>query len=351
MRLPVPKLRHTTGGSNEHRKRTPDSGIGVKLNNASRRRLLRLANVLVAAAVAVGLVIAFRRDGPEALSAWRAADVRLGWLAAAVGAGLVGHALNVFGWQRVLRDCSVSISFLQTARFFAVGNLGRYLPGGKAWQLGIIGVMAAELNLATATVVGTSLLIGVIGVVVGAALLLALGGVGLGLSPALLIVPLSGLALLQAAPALLRWSPRFLDRISARWPQATSITLGTMWTMIWTAAASWVSWGLALHALARTVLTESGASLSVYIAAWIGPFIAGLIAFVAPAGLGVREELMRVTLVGGGLEPAWAVLLVVLARFGATILDVGPALLLQGPRLLGRARRKTPAGETDKVAM
>ncbi len=320
------------------------------MSHGRHRTLLRVASILLATSVAVALGLSLRRDGPAAVAAWRNADVHLGWLTASMGLGLVGHALNVLGWRRVLRDCAVPISFIQTARFFAVGNLGRYLPGGKAWQLGIVGVMAAELNLATATVVGTSLTIGVIGVVVGAAFLFALGGVGLGLNRAWIAVPLLGLALLQATPTLLRSSPRVLALVEARWPQAASITAGTMWAMIWTAAASWIAWGVALYALARTVLPAGGAPLSVYVAAWIGPFIAGLIAFVAPAGLGVREELMRLTLAGGGLEPGWAVLLVILARFGATILDIGPALLLQGVRIARLVKRGQHGDDTERVA-
>ena len=40
------------------------------------------------------------------------------------------------------------------------------------------------------------------------------------------------------------------------------------------------------------------------------------------------------TILRGGLGPANAVLLVLLARFGTIILDAAPALLLQGSRIV-----------------
>jgi hypothetical protein len=161
------------------------------------RILLRSGALLLTVGVAVALVRALRRDGPAALEAWRTADVDPAWIAFAACAGVAGHLIFAVGWRRLLLDCGVPITFGHTARLFLASNLGRYLPAGKAWQMSIVGVMAAEHNLPAVTVAATSLFHGLLGVVVGALLLLATGGAVLGVSIGWLAVPsiaLAGLA-------------------------------------------------------------------------------------------------------------------------------------------------------------
>ena len=68
--------------------------------------------------------------------------------------------------------------------------------------------------------------------------------------------------------------------------------------------------------------------LGAYIAAWIGPFLAGIIAIVAPAGLGVRDAAMTGMLHAAGVSPGDTVIVVVIARAWATLLDVVPAIIV-----------------------
>ena len=234
--------------------------------NSWLRPLLHVAAVLLSLIVIGALVRAFKRDGPAALEVLRTANVSAAWIAIATAAGLAAHAVFIFGWKRFLIDCGVTISFWQAARLFLASNLGRYLPAGKAWQMSIVAVMAAEQRLPAA--------------------------------------------------------------VESRMPSADSISLGTMWTLIWTAGASWIAWGCALFALARGLLPDSEIALLSSIAAWIAPFLAGLIAIVAPAGLGVRDEVMRTLLTAAGLSAGSAIVLVVVARVGSTLLDVVPALIV-----------------------
>ena len=96
----------------------------------------------------------------------------------------------------------------------------------------------------------------------------------------------------------------------------------------WTSAASWLAWGLGLYALARGLLPTPGTSVWTYVAAWIGPFIAGVMAVVAPAGLGVRDAAMKATLDAAGVNPGGVVVVVVVARLWVTVLEVVPALTM-----------------------
>ncbi len=299
------------------------------MNSGSRIRLLvRVVAIILCVAVIAGLVSALRRDGPAAVAAWRSADVKPGWIVIACLLGLLGHAVLVVGWQRLLGDCGVAVGFWQTARMFLASNLGRYLPAGKAWQMGIVAVMATEANLPASIIAATSLFLGVVGVAVGAILLSFTGSTLLGVSPAWSLVPVFGVAVLIALPQLLRAVPRVRAALLRKIPALEFVTNRTMWVLVWTTGLSWIAWGLALYALAAAMLAEPAASAVACIAAWIASFIAGLVAIVAPAGLGVREELMRTMLTSAGLSAGGALIVVVVSRVWTALLEIIPALIV-----------------------
>lgn len=298
------------------------------MNGTYRRRAMQVAGVVLAAAIIIAVAASVRRNGPAAVEAWRQTQVQWAWVAVAAVCGLLGHALNVVGWRRVLRDCSVRIGWFETARFFAVSNLGRYLPGGKAWQLGMVAAMAKEAGMPVATLTATSFFGGGVGVLVGLLILLATAGPILSVSPWLVAIPVLGVVALTFGPAALRAAPAVLERITSRVPQAATITVGTMWALVWTAAASWLMWGIGLYALGLALLPAPSGSPYSFIVAWVGSFLAGILAFVSPAGIGAREVFMEAVLTRSGLSAGAALLVVAVARVGATALDVLPALAI-----------------------
>jgi hypothetical protein len=232
----------------------------------------------------------------------------------------------------------VAISFWTTARIFLVSNFGRYLPGGKAWQMGIVGVMAAENNLPAALLATTSLFQGMVGAAVGAVLLVVTGSSIMEIPVVLPVLALAGLAGLIALPALLRILPAVRNVVVSKLPGLDSVTGWTMWALVWTTVLGWLAWGVALRALATGLLADPVASIAAYVTAWIGPFMGGLIAIFTPAGLGVREEMMRSVLSTAGLAPSAALIVVVVSRVWATALEVVPAALVL---LAARFAKKT----------
>jgi uncharacterized membrane protein YbhN (UPF0104 family) len=314
----------------------------MPIDSARRQLAVRIIAVLLTAFVVVALVRVLRQDGPAALEAWRAATVSWPWIALGTMYGFIGHAIYVFGWRRLLIDLGVRAPLWDLVRMFLVSNLGRYLPGGKAWQMGIIGVMSAEAELPAALIAGTSLLQGTVGVAVGAVVLLATGGAALGVSPMWYALPVAGVLGIILLPAILRlWTPLW-NATSARVPGIESVTAGTMWTLVWTCAGSWIAWGFALHGLAHGLLPDPAGSIATYIAAWTGPFLAGLIAFMIPAGLGVRDGVLQKMLVGAGVATSSAMVLVVVHRVWITAVDVIPAVIVLAIRRR-RGQPRTPA--------
>jgi glycosyltransferase 2 family protein len=317
---------------------------GIMIRRERLHLFLRVIATILSVLVTIALVRAIRRDGPAALDAWRAADVRWTWITISIASGLSGHAALIVGWRRLLKDSRIPISLWQAARLTLVSNLGRYLPAAKAWQMGIIAIIAAENNLPATRVAASSLFYGLVGVVVGAILLFWTGSAALGVQAAWLAVPLSGVVGLVAAPAVLNLIPSLRNIIVQRVPGLESVTAWTMWALVWTCALSWVAWGMGLYALALGLMPQAGASVAVYISAWVGPFLAGVASIVAPAGLGVRDEVMRTMLVTSGVNASGAIVVVLVARIWATALEVVPAVVCLALRPRSRQRATATDG-------
>lgn len=194
------------------------------MRQPQRTIAIRVVAGVLTLAIVIAVIGVGRRDGPAALAAWRSAHIRWAWIALASGVALVGQVVFSLGWRRFLADCSVTLSPWQSLRMYLASNLGRYLPGGKAWQMSIVGVMAAEGGWPAATLAGTSLLQGTIGVVTGALLLLVTGAEAMGLRTVWLIVPAIGLAGVLGAPMMLRQFPLIRDAAVKKWPPLDAIT-------------------------------------------------------------------------------------------------------------------------------
>lgn len=292
------------------------------------KNALRVAAGLLALAVIYVYVGIVRRDGPAAMDAWRGVSVHWSWIILGSVCAIVGQLIYVYGWIRLLADCGVALPLWPATRMFFASNLGRYLPGGKAWQMGIVGVMAAEIGLPPATLAATSLLMGIVGIGVGMLVLIVTGSAAMGVSRQWVVVPLLGVACVLTAPQLLRLWPRPYAFVVGKWPHVATITNAGMWATVWTSTVNWFLWGLALYLLARGLIGDPRASVSTYVAAWAGPFIAGLVAVFAPAGVGVRDSAMTEVLRAGGLSAGNTLLVVVVARLWATVLEVVPATLV-----------------------
>ena len=182
---------------------------------------------------------------------------------------------------------------------------------------------------------------------VGAIVLFAAGGATIGLPIPWLALLMAGVATLLLFPTIVRSSPRLQHAATKRLHVVNSVTSGTMWMVIWTSAASWIMWGIALYALGCALLPSPAASIGSYIAAWSGSFLAGLIAVVSPAGLGAREGVMQAVLRNAGMKPGDAFILVVIARGWMTILDVVPEAVV----LAFRQRRRTAGPASSGVAV
>lgn len=305
----------------------PERAVGA-VPSVQLRGVLRVAAAVLSVVMVVVLGRVLWRDGPAALDAWRVAHVRWRWVAFSVACALTGHAIYVVGWRRMLTDLGIHAPFWTLARPFLVSNLGRYLPAGKAWQMAIVAMMATEQGLPPTILAGSSLLQGIVGVGVGAIVVFAAGSATIGLPTAWLVLPAAAILVLLLTPAVIRSVPRRQAAVQRIVPGIDAVTASTMWALVWTSAATWVLWGIALYGLASALLPTAVVSMTAYVAAWAGSFLAGLIAVVSPAGLGAREGVMQAVLSRGGMRAGDVLVLVIVTRAWVTVLDVVPAGLV-----------------------
>jgi hypothetical protein len=243
-------------------------------------------------------------------------------------------------WERCWRP-----SPLAATRIWLLASLGKYLPG-KVWALAGAAVLAEKAGVnrsvaVTAALVLQALALGAGALVVGltAPGTLVQGGRSLLIGSVLLGGgALAGIGILCSPPALARiqgWLP-------ASWPPFRPlrpwIALGGLLANV----IAWMAYGLSLVLLARGLLPGSVPPLGLAIAVFTVSYLVGLVALVAPAGVGPRESLF-VLLLSGPLGPKAALGLAIASRILLTLAELGAAL----PFLLWRPAPRPTA--TSKV--
>ena len=237
---------------------------------------------------------------------------------------LLGSWLGMLGWRRLLAASGTVLPLRTGARVYYLSNLGKYVPGG-------VGPVLVQADLAR------SLRLPVVRLAVafvGSVLLSVVGGllVGLLALPRLVrsdptwwaVVPVvAGLLVPVVAPGLLtgaaarvgRWVGRPLPEV--RLPGGAVLV-----RVLLLLAAGWAVTGVHLVVLAGGVgLRPAAASIAVVLGGFALASVAGLLAAVVPAGLGVREGVLLLTLgtlLGGGA----LVTVVALSRVVLTAVDV-----------------------------
>jgi len=257
---------------------------------------------------------------------------------------LAGMAANVAAWHTVLGQLGHRVPVVESGRIYLVGQLGKYVPG-SVWafvlqaQLALrAGIPRARAFVAALVLTGiattSALAIGVFGIPA----LVEVGGRAVWLVAALVPV-----AIVCAMPPVLSRLVDLALRLLRRPGVETHFTWpGLSRALLWTALA-WVLFGAHLAVLA-SAHTDAPLGVSGFLAvtgAFAIAMAAGLLAFIAPSGIGVREAVLT-----AGLAPyvgtGTALGVALLSRLLFTIAD----LIAAGSAALS-ARR---LGQTDALA-
>jgi uncharacterized membrane protein YbhN (UPF0104 family) len=297
------------------------------------RRLLRVLLALVALAF-LGYGLARNWDETAAaltsLSPWA--------LLGAFAAVLLGQFCMLLAWRHVLAGLGSPLPLRVTGRIMFVGQLGKYIPG-SVWAYAAMMELGRDHGSPprrTFACISLSL-------VINLGVALAIAAATLGTQQAvrqawylLLLVPVIAVCL---HPRVLTWGLNLALRLARREPLESALSgrtvlVATAWT-----ALGWFVYGLHTWLLAGRwdlYVVATGA----YAFAWA----TGLLTFVVPAGVGVREGalvLVFAPLIGTGAALAAAVV----SRLAFTLADVTAAGVAF---LLGRQRSSSVAVYADQ---
>ena len=289
-----------------------------------RQRLIGAVRVGLLVLVLVAVAVALVRN-------WAAVSDDLGrisvpTLVAALLLALLSPPLTMLGWRVLLADLGTDLHLAPAAGVFFVGQLGKYLPG-SIWSVVAQAEMGARLGVPRRRS-------GVVGLVAMAMSLITAAVLGLPAVPLLLSddrtsgsLALGGIAVVLVVlclwPPVLNRGIALLLRLLRREPIEHELTgRAISWTAVLFLLA-WVFTGLSVWVLARELATEGspGDVLLVGVAGFALAAAIGMVSFLVPAGVGVREGLLVLVLVGVMSVPA-ATAVVVLARFLTVVADV-----------------------------
>ncbi|WP_315772183.1 lysylphosphatidylglycerol synthase transmembrane domain-containing protein [Rhodococcoides kroppenstedtii] len=257
----------------------------------ARAHLATAVRVLVVAAIVVTVALAVRsqwadvRDTITTLGIWS--------LIGATFFVFLGMGSAVRAWQHALGSLHFPIPAFDAARCYLVGQLAKYLPG-SVWAF----VLQAELvrRAGVTRAAGFTAVLVTVGLSTTSALV-----VGLLALPALFhlssvaaigVLCLVPISLICAYPAVLTRLVNVLLRLLRLPPLTEPLTRRKIALALGWCATSWVFYGIHLWILTSNSVGLHPAGLVQCIGALALGMCAGVLVFVAPSGIGVREAVV-----------------------------------------------------------
>jgi hypothetical protein len=263
---------------------------------ARRRRALALAARIV---FTVAILVAV---GYTTVSQWRAVRTTitsLAWPAVALSFALVlvGLAAQTMAFRAALGDVGHRVSPRTAGHIYLIGLLAKYLPG-SAWTF----VLQMELGRRVQIPRSRGLVASLVSLGLSTTAALLLGVLGL---PVLfdvnalvtaLVVACVPVAVVCAHPRVLTWLVQRMLALLRRPPLANPFTWrGVLATTGWSALA-WAFFGVHLWLLASAGAAPGFGGLMRCVSAFALGLTAGILAFLSPSGLGVRETIITAAL-------------------------------------------------------
>jgi hypothetical protein len=298
------------GGRTPDRSREPVPD-GATTKASSRRRLYtRLAQAAFVAAAAYFLIAYLVRSW----SAIEDFDWTLDpfWLVASGVAFLVYYFAQAVFWWMLLRGCGARSAFWQAAAVWGKSILARYVPGNVFMFVGRA-LMSHSQGLAVDRVSAAMVYeqaLGVCSALLAIAVLFPFWEYRPGLTAlSLLAIPvLVGLM----HPRVFGPLAGHVLRLFRRPPLDVTLGFGTVLAILCLFVGDWLVAGAGAWLLARAVTGLEVEALPLCIVAYALAYVAGMVAFFIPSGIGVREAVLTASLASrlpGGVALIWALLL------------------------------------------
>jgi hypothetical protein len=242
------------------------------------------------------------------------------------------YAILIETLRRLLTGGGARLGFMTVARFWAISNFGRYLPG-KVWGIGAMAAMAQQAGVGGVAAAGSAVLNTIVNIVTGAVVALVAGWSSFDrisqgrteLGIAVIAIAIAGLfALPLALPLMLS----IVRRVTGREIVVSSIPRRAFYIALVGNVLSWLMYGAAFQMFVRGVLGAAPGTFANYVTAYAWPYVLGYLAILAPGGLGVREVALAQTLTALSIAtPPQALLISAMSRLWLTVLELLPGLL------------------------
>jgi hypothetical protein len=210
---------------------------------------------------------------------------------------LAGLSAQTMAWQAALRDLWHRVSVRTTGQIYLIGLLAKYLPG-SIWSFLLQMELGRRANIPRSRVFVASML--AVGLSTLAALLLGVFGLGTLFEVdrvlAIAIVVLVPIALVCAFPPVLTWLVNRFLRILRRPPLDGPISWRGVGVVTFWSAIGWICFGVHLWLLANADAAPGLNGVVACIGAVALGITAGMVAFLSPSGLGVREAMITAAL-------------------------------------------------------
>jgi glycosyltransferase 2 family protein len=260
--------------------------------------------------------------------------------ALAIVLALAGSFAGMLGWRVLLAGLGTRLPVATASRVYFVAGLGKYLPGGL-WPALAHADLARKLreppSRLAAAFLGSVALSTAAGLLVG---LIAVPSLAQSSGLWWLLVPILALCLVPViAPRLLTGLVGVAHRLLKRdgeppvLPSRGVVVRAVAWMVL-----GWLITGAHCVVLVGAFGTVDWASASVALSAFVLASVAGIVAFVLPAGLGARELMLGLAL-GLLLDKPAVVTVVALSRVLLTLADLALAAVAQiadGHQVLSR---------------
>jgi len=237
-----------------------------------------------------------------------------GWIGLAALVVLLTYAVLIAAWKAVIAQ-GHRLPYLRAVRVWTLSNLGRYLPG-KIWSVAGLAVLAAREGIpgwaaVAAAVAMQAIALGSGVAVVAAAVPGSLAGARLAGAAAVAVLTI----VMLVSPAAVALTGRLIRRDDLRALPVASVAFAGAAT-----ALAWVGYGVAFWCLARGTLGVTTLHLGTATGVFAAGYLAGLLAFFAPGGVGVRE-LVLIPLLTPSAGPGGAIVLTIASRILLTLTE------------------------------
>jgi uncharacterized membrane protein YbhN (UPF0104 family) len=297
----------------------PPDGRQPGVPSRRRRFIVRLVQAAIVAATVYFLAAYMARSWSSIKDFDWTFDA--GWLVVSGVAFLVYYFAQAGFWWLLLRGCGAPGPYWPAASVWGKSILARYVPGnvfmfvGRAWMSHSQGL---SIERVTAAMVYEQAL-GVCGALLAVAVLFPFWEYRPGVTAlSLLAIPVL-VALMH--PRVFRPLAGWALRVAHRPPLEVTLPFGTVLGMLCLFAVDWFVAGLGAWLLARAVTGLAVDALPIVIVAYALAYVAGMVAFFIPSGIGVREAVLTASLsreLPGGVALTWALLL----RLWVTVVEL-----------------------------